>query len=243
MINEPSAISLEGPRRNLGVVLLHSYTGSSRDMKYVAPAINAAGYPVFAPVLRGHRERTFYGPLLGGNPDDWWEDVQAAVRRMHRQTAQVAVFGLSLGGVLAMRAITDLSHVVAGGVMAAPILDGSPVFAGTVAGYFDYVERFTGVTVNRKAMVPAVAQQKNAIRHFAHGVIRKMPALTKPVFIAQGGSDNIIDPHTAERTRDVLVSSRVDFHWYPEAGHILTADPVHPQLEKDLIAFLQTIEP
>ena len=86
MINEPSAISLEGPRRNLGVVLLHSYTGSSRDMKYVAPAINAAGYPVFAPVLRGHRERTFYGPLLGGNPDDWWEDVQAAVRRMHRAT-------------------------------------------------------------------------------------------------------------------------------------------------------------
>lgn len=243
MISVPSPLELSGSRRDVGVVLLHSYTGSARDMKFVGPALNAAGYSVFAPILRGHRERTYYGPLLGGNPDDWWQDVQAAVCRMHRQTAQVAVFGLSLGGVLAMRAICELPEVCGGGVMAAPIVDGSPVFADTVAGYFDYVQRFTGVTIDRPALAPAVARQNAAIRHLAHGVLAEMPACTKPVFIAQGGADTVIDPETAHRTQAVLTHAPVSAHWYPDAGHILTADPVWPQLTQDLLTFLQTFAP
>jgi carboxylesterase len=241
LINKPNALELNGTRRDLGVVLLHSFTGSSRDMKLLGPALNAQGFTVFAPVLRGHHDRSFAGPLLGGNPDDWWEDVQAAVTRVHRECAHVAVFGLSLGGVLAMRAIADLPEVAGGGVMAAPILDGSPIFADTVAGYFDYVARYTQQEIDRNALQPAIRQQNKAIRHFAHGVARKMDGITKPVFIAQGGADQVIDPQTAQRTANALSEAQVDYHFYPHAQHILTVDPVHEQLEKDITSFLQTI--
>lgn len=241
LINKPNALELLGTRRDLGVVLLHSFTGSSRDMKLLGPALNQHGFTVYAPVLRGHRDRSYAGPLLGGNPDDWWVDVQAAVKRVHRECTHVAVFGLSLGGVLAMRAIADLPEVAGGGVMAAPILDGSPFFADTVAGYFDYVERFTQQEIDRSALTPAIAQQNAAIRHFAHGVARKMATIDKPVFIAQGGADQVIDPHTAERTATALSNALVDYHFYPHAQHIITVDPVHVQLETDINNFLQTI--
>lgn len=241
MINKPNAFERLGTRHDLGIVLLHSFTGSSRDMKLLGPALNAQGFTVFAPVLRGHHDRSFTGPLLGGNPDDWWADTQAAVARVHRECAHVAVFGLSLGGVLAMRAIADLPVVAGGGVMAAPILDGSPIFADTVAGYFDYVARYTQAEIDRSALTPAIQQQNQAIRHFAHGVARKMTNIKKPVFIAQGGADQVIDPHTARRTAEALSQTRVDYHLYPQAQHILTVDPVHEQLEKDINSFLQTI--
>lgn len=234
MIRIPHAVEYDGDHTRLGVVLLHSYTGSSRDMKFLAPALNAAGYGVYVPVLRGHHDRTAYGPLLGGNPDDWWVDTQAAVTRMHREYPRVAVFGLSLGGVLALRAVAELDAVVAGGVMAAPIWQGSPYFTRTVHGYFDYVQHFTGVKADKAAMAGAIDDQRAAIRHLAHGVMRDAADIVKPVFIAQGGKDSVIDPETARQTRANLVNADTDFHWYPNADHILTVDPVHPQLEADI---------
>lgn len=242
MMRIPEAQELNGPDKSLGVVLLHSFTGSSRDMKFLAPALNAAGYSVYVPILRGHHDRSFGGPLLGGNPQDWWTDTQAAVRRMHRSTARVAVFGLSLGGILAMRAIEDLPAVVAGGVMAAPIMDGSPFFTRTVQRYFDYVQHFTGAQTDREAMQPAIDQQNAAIREFARGVASQIGAVRKPVFIAQGGADSVIDAATARRTRAGLVHAAVDFHWYPHADHILTVDPVHKQMESDIVSFLAQVE-
>jgi carboxylesterase len=211
-------------------------------MKFLAPALNAAGYGVYVPVLRGHHDRTVAGPLLGGNPDDWWQDSQAAVARMHRSYPRVAVFGLSLGGVLAMRAIAEIDAVAAGGVMAAPIWSGSPYFTRTVHGYFDYVQHFTGVQADKTALAPAIDQQRVAIRHLAHGVMRDAPDIHKPVFIAQGGRDSVIDPNTARQTQANLVNAATDFHWYPEADHIITVDPVHPQLEADMIAFLNGVQ-
>lgn len=243
MINRPEPLVLTGTRRDLGIVLLHSFTGSSRDMKFVGPALNEAGYSVLAPILRGHQARSYSGPLLDGNPDDWWQDVQAAVARMQQETTHVAVFGLSLGGILTMRAICDLPAVTCGGVMATPIIDGSPVFAETVQGYFDYVYRFTHVAVDRQAFGPAIAQQNQAIRHFAHGLTEPMAACRKPVFIAQGGQDDVIDPATAKRTRAALPLASGHDRYYPEAGHILTADPVWPQLTQDILLFLQTFAP
>ncbi|WP_155286181.1 alpha/beta hydrolase [Lacticaseibacillus zhaodongensis] len=238
MMRIPQAEELVGTNKNLGVVLLHSFTGSSRDMKFLAPALNAAGYGVYAPILRGHHDRSFGGPLLGGNPQDWWVDTQAAVRRMHRSYAHVAVFGLSLGGILAMRAIEELPAVVAGGVMASPIMDGSPFFTRTVQRYFDYVQHFTGAQTDRMALQPAIDQQNAAIRDFARGVAAKIDTVRKPVFIAQGGADSVIDCQTAKRTRAGLVNASVDFHWYPHADHILTVDPVHEQMEDDICSFL-----
>lgn len=241
MIRIPSAVEYDGDHSRPGIVLLHSFTGSSRDMKFLAPALNAAGYGVYVPILRGHHDRTVAGPLLGGNPDDWWQDVQAAVTRMRRTYPSVAVFGLSLGGVLAMRAIAELPDVVAGGVMAAPIWQGSPYFTRTVHGYFDYVQYYTGVKADKAALAPAIEEQRGAIRHLAHGVMRDAPTVTKPVFIAQGGKDSVINPETARQTQTHLQNAPTDFHWYPDADHILTVDPAHKQLEADMIAFLNRL--
>ncbi len=241
MIRIPHALEYDGDHGRVGVVLLHSYTGSSRDMKLLAPALNAAGYGVYVPVLRGHHDRTMTGPLLGGNPDDWWADTQAAVARMYRSYPRVAVFGLSLGGVLALRAISELDAVAGGGVMASPIWEGSPYFTRTVHNYFDYVQHFTGATIDKDAMAPAIEGQRAAIRHFAHGVMREADTIRKPIFIAQGGQDSVINPETALTTRDGLPNAALSFHWYPSADHIITVDPVHEQLEQDMIAFLRTL--
>ena len=66
--------------------------------------------------------------------------------------------------------------------------------------------------------------------------------LSKNVFIAQGGQDEMIDPHQAGKYRDALVQANVDFHWYDDAPHVITTGQIGKQLQIDLLSFLSTLE-
>ncbi|WP_255601724.1 MULTISPECIES: carboxylesterase [Lysinibacillus] len=64
-------IYLQGNEHAL--LLLHSFTSHTRDMKKVATALHNQGYTCYAPLYRGHG--THPEQLLHYQVDDWWQDV------------------------------------------------------------------------------------------------------------------------------------------------------------------------
>ena len=238
IFREPQPFEYEGT--DTGVVLLHAYTGSPNDMNFMGRALQRAGYGVCAPLFTGHGTIEPMDILTKGNPDIWWAEASAAVSHMTAKYDRVFVFGLSLGGIFAMKALEILPGVTAGGVFSSPILPGKHHLVPGFLKYAQYMNRLAGVPDESTQILAYLPGQLAAIDNFATGVAADLYLVNKPIFIGQAGADELVDGQLAYQLRDALINApQVDFHWYDNAKHVITVNSAHHALQQDVIAFMQ----
>ncbi|MDN4554809.1 alpha/beta hydrolase [Lacticaseibacillus paracasei] len=238
IFREPQPFEYEGT--DTGVVLLHAYTGSPNDMNFMGRALQRAGYGVYAPLFTGHGTIEPMDILTKGNPDIWWAEASAAVSHMTAKYDRVFVFGLSLGGIFAMKALEILPGVTAGGVFSSPILPGKHHLVPGFLKYAQYMNRLAGVSDESTQILAYLPGQLAAIDNFATGVAADLYLVNKPIFIGQAGADELVDGQLAYQLRDALINApQVDFHWYDNAKHVITVNSAHHALQQDVIAFMQ----
>ncbi|EPC56156.1 esterase [Lacticaseibacillus paracasei subsp. paracasei Lpp123] len=199
-----------------------------------------AGYGVYAPLFTGHGTIEPMDILTKGNPDIWWAEASAAVSHMTAKYDRVFVFGLSLGGIFAMKALEILPGVTAGGVFSSPILPGKHHLVPGFLKYAQYMNRLAGVPDESTQILAYLPGQLAAIDNFATGVAADLYLVNKPIFIGQAGADELVDGQLAYQLRDALINApQVDFHWYDNAKHVITVNSAHHALQQDVIAFMQ----
>lgn len=96
-----------------GVLLCHGFTGSPASLRPWAQALAEAGLTVRLPRLPGHGSTIEAANRVGWT--DWFDCVDREFTRLTARCEQVFVFGLSMGGGLALR----LAEVHHGGIPAA----------------------------------------------------------------------------------------------------------------------------
>ena len=116
-VKSPQSIYLKGHRQQ-AVLLLHSFTGTVRDVKHLAQQLNEEGFTCYVPSYPGHglplKEFTQH------NINDWWEQVTAAYQFLRNEGySRINVTGVSLGGLFTLRLAEhfDLERIA---VMSAP---------------------------------------------------------------------------------------------------------------------------
>jgi len=82
------------------ILLLHGYTGTPYDMRYLAERLSRQDYTVFAPRLPGHG--TNRKDFFQTDGDDWLREAVDGYLRLLQLGKPVYVCGLSMGGVLAL---------------------------------------------------------------------------------------------------------------------------------------------
>jgi carboxylesterase len=108
-----------GAGQSVGIVLVHGFTGTPYEVRYLGERLARDGFTVRAPLLPGHGvtvealDRTTWR--------DWADAVEAAADELGRRCAQVAVVGQSLGGLLALHLGSRRRDLVAIGSLAAPL--------------------------------------------------------------------------------------------------------------------------
>lgn len=96
--NEAREEFLEGS--NIGVLVIHGFTGSTQSMRLVAYQLNKWGYTVSLPRLKGHG--TTPADMENYTYRDWIESVTTAYQELANKVKDVFVLGLSIGGTLAL---------------------------------------------------------------------------------------------------------------------------------------------
>lgn len=108
-----------GLAHGVGIVLVHGFTGTPFEVRYLGEQLAREGFAVRAPLLPGHGatieelDRTTWR--------DWADAVERAVDALRGRCAQVAVIGQSLGGLLALHLGSRRTDLVAVGSLAAPL--------------------------------------------------------------------------------------------------------------------------
>lgn len=227
------------------VLLLHGFTGSSADVRMLGRFLEKKGYTTLAPHYKGHGVEP--EELITTSPADWWLDVQHAYQQLKDAGYQeIAVAGLSLGGVMALNIAAN--YPVKGIVtMCAPMTMRTTdvMFEGVLKYARDY-KKFEGkepaqieaeVTQIAEKGMPSLSQ----LRDFIAQTRKEVDMIYAPIFVAQATQDEVIDTESATIIYNEIESLEKQIKWYENSKHVITLDQEKDQLHEDIYRFLESL--
>lgn len=236
----------EGNRDKFAVVLFHSFSSNPVDMIGIGRSLAKDGYTVYAPMLTGHGQ-SLDKVLI--KPEIWLDDGRKAIEFMNEKGHKtVTCFGLSLGGLISFKMLMESNQVLGGGSICSPLLPG--YVSNTAKDFWQrYVheKRKIGWSENQILESQQEIDQKisgllQGLEEIKEAMYPQWGKISKPVLIAQGGDDPVIDPQQAVEVRNLLVNSLVQFHWFEDGGHQLSVGKYRKPLYEVMADYLSTLD-
>lgn len=229
-----------------GILLLHAYSGSSNDVRMLSRILEKNDYTVSAPILTGHGT---FEPLdiLAASVEDWRQDARQAFLQLRKECEEVAIFGLSMGGILAMDLLEEEHpESIGGGLFCSPLFKTENQVPENFFRYAEQVYQTVGLDPVLQAeklgqIRELVGGQLQAIEALGEQVAKRLSLLQVPIYLAQGGKDEMIAATTVYQTLKALPQTDVSLHWFAESGHVITVDPVHKQFEATVLNFIENL--
>ena len=234
----------EAADKKIGVILLHAYTGTPNDMNFLARRLNEAGCNVLCPLFKGHGTDDVQD-IFRATTDDWWQQTQEIISWAQGQSYQdLFIFGLSLGGMFATRALMEYQEVfTGGGVFNSPVMATSKIdVRATFMEYAQYVYKRAGkldqFAADQAKIEAGYDQQVAQIEAFRRQALDLYIDYTKPFYICQSGSDELIDEQEAFDLKNELSNAQVSFHYFPDNTHVITVNKDREAFEASVVDFI-----
>ncbi|SLM86396.1 MULTISPECIES: alpha/beta fold hydrolase [Vagococcus] len=230
------------------ILLLHAYTGSPNDVRMLARKLERAGYTVLAPLFSGHGTNDPMN-ILNITPQTWYEDGKKALYQLKNDGfEEIAVFGLSMGGLFAMKLIEDYpEEFVAGGAFCSPLNPGSEqqIYPNFLK-YCEFMYKKTSTSPSElqqklDMIKEPLKNQLQAILEVTSKTSKKLGIIKLPIFLAQSALDEMIDSQGVYEVAKNLKQTSHEIHWYPNSTHVITVSKDRQLFEEDVQAFLNHI--
>ncbi|SHF85988.1 alpha/beta hydrolase [Ornithinibacillus halophilus] len=243
-IKLPKPFTFEaGPR---AVLLLHGFTGHSADVRMLGRFLEKKGYTSHAPIYRGHGLPP--EELIKSNPDQWWEDVQKALNHLKELGyEEIAVAGLSLGGVLGLK-LAYSENIKAIIPMCAPMFfdNETQLTIGFKAfsKEFKQLEGKNDDSINHEVeyLMENSKEMFTQLGKLINEVKSNVDTIYTPTMVVQARNDKMINPKSATYIYENVEADEKSIKWYEESGHVITLDKEKDQLHEDVYEFLESLE-
>lgn len=243
-IKQPEPFTFKAGQR--AVLLLHGFTGHSADVRMLGRFLQSKGYTCHAPIYRGHGRPP--EELIEATPEQWWEDVKQALQHLRDLGhEEIAVAGLSLGGVLSLK--LAYSEPMKGVI---PMC--SPMFfdneSQLTKGFRAFAKEYKQLEGKKEEVVKEEVAKliANSTHMFEElgkliqEVHDHVDHIYTPTYVVQARHDQMINPESANYIYDNVEADEKDIKWYEDSGHVITLDKERNQLEKDIYQFLEKLD-
>ncbi|WP_404454151.1 alpha/beta fold hydrolase [Virgibacillus necropolis] len=243
-IKEPKAFTFEAGER--AVLLLHGFTGHTADVRMLGRYLEKKGYTCHAPIYRGHGKPP--EDLIDATPEQWWEDVRGAYNHLKNLGhTEIAVVGLSLGGVLGLK--LAYSEIVKGVIpMCAPMFfdNETQLTIGfkTFAKEYKQLEGKNNDIIEEEinSLMNQSASMFEQLGQLITDVKGNVDTIYTPAFVVQAEKDEMINTESATYIYENIESDIKDIKWYENSGHVITLDKKKEQLHEDIYDFLEDLD-
>ncbi|MGM7702812.1 alpha/beta hydrolase [Pseudalkalibacillus sp. Hm43] len=240
----PKPFFFEGGDR--AVLLLHGFTGNSADVRMLGRYLQKEGYSCLAPHYKGHGVPP--EELVHTGPDDWWKDVMNAYNELKdKGYEEIAVAGLSLGGVFSLK--LGYTEPIKGIVpMCAPMyIKSEEVMYEGVLEYAREYKNYEGKTDEQieeemEEFKKTPMNTLKALQELISDVRSNIDMIYTPTFVVQARHDEMINTDSANIIHDSIESDQKSLKWYEESGHVITLDKEKEQLHEDVLEFLNSLD-
>jgi carboxylesterase len=244
-----------------GVLLCHGFSGSPASLRPWAQALAEAGLTVRLPRLPGHGSTVEAANRVGWT--DWFDCVDREFTRLAARCEQVFVFGLSMGGGLALR-LAEVHHGGIAGANGGGRTGRAP--AGTVAGLV-LVNPSVVITNRRVLLLPLLrrisasspgisndismgGQDEAALTRVPHEAFASMLAMNKlirrdlakisaPILLYRSVNDHVVGPQSAALIK-AEVRGPYERRDLPRSFHVATLDHEADDIIDGSLAFVRS---
>ena len=243
-ITPPKPFFFEAGKR--AVLLLHGFTGNSSDVRMLGRFLEKNGYTSLAPHYKGHGVPP--EELLETGPTDWWKDVMRAYDRLKAAGYdEIAVCGLSLGGVFSLKLgyTLPIKGIV---TMCSPMtMKTTDIMFEGVLKYAREYKKYEGKTPEQiekevEALSRTPMETLAELREFVYNVRDHVDHIYTPLLVTQGKKDTVIDTNSANIIYEEAESLEKQLNWYDNSGHVITLGPEKEQLHEDILNFLESLD-
>ncbi|OIJ97118.1 alpha/beta hydrolase [Streptomyces colonosanans] len=232
----------------IGVLLCHGFTGSPQSLRPWAEYLAKHGLTVSLPLLPGHGTRWEDMQITGWQ--DWYAEVDRELRALRDRCAQVFVFGLSMGGALALRLAAKHGEAVNGLVVVNP---GNKVH-GVAARALPVARHFVRSV---KGIVSDIAKEDSeevgydriplhaahSLRNFFQLVDGDLPQVTQPLLLLHSPQDHVVPPADSARVLSRVSSTDVTEILLEQSYHVATLDHDADRIFDESYAFIGRLAP
>lgn len=243
-IKQPQPFTFEGGKR--AVLLLHGFTGHTADVRMMGRFLEKKGYTCHAPIYRGHGAPP--EELIETDANQWWEDVQAAMDHLKESGYdEIAVAGLSLGGVLGLK-LAYSQPVKAVITMCSPMFFDNE--SQLTVGFRTFSKEYKQLEGKSKEVIEeevnSLMKQSDSmftsLGNLITEVKNQVDHIYAPVLVVQARKDQMINMDSADYIYEHAESDLKDIKWYEESGHVITVGPEKEQLHQDVYNFLESLD-
>ncbi|MFJ6717279.1 MULTISPECIES: carboxylesterase [unclassified Streptomyces] len=227
----------------VGVLLCHGFTGSPQSLRPWAEYLAERGLTVSLPLLPGHGTRWQDMQLTGWQ--DWYAEVDRALRELLERCEQVFVFGLSMGGALSLRLAAKHGEAISGLVLVNPAnkVHDPLAFALPVAQHFIRSAPGIASDIAKPGSVEVgydrvPTRAAHSVRRFFRLVDAELPQVTQPVLLLHSPQDHVVPPADSARILARISSTDVTETLLEQSYHVATLDHDAERIFADSYAFV-----
>lgn len=231
---------------DVGVLVLHGFTGNPVSLRPLAEAMARAGYAVELPRLPGHG--TSWQDLQARTWPEWADEAGAALDRLRGRTRAVVVAGLSMGGTLALHLAQARPADIAGLAVINPLLHSSdlrllalPVLKllmPSTPGIGNDIAKPGG---DEKPYDRIPLRALHSFRQLQARVQDRLPAITAPTIIFSSRTDHVVEPENSTTVYERIRSTDRELVRLERSYHVATLDYDAELIEERTAAFVARV--
>ncbi len=243
----PTAEPFYFPGGPTACLLVHGFTGTPKEMRWMGEYLARRGYTVLGVRLAGHATQP--ADIVRTRWPDWLASVEDGYHLLRGSSEHVFVCGLSMGGIISL---LFASHFPVAGAIALStpyalpddwrlrfikllywlvphVPKGPPDWRNpeAVRDHIDYPDYPTRAILELKDLL--VQMQ------------RALPSVSTPVLLVQSRQDGSVAPESMQRIYDCLGTSDKQMLWVENSGHVITREPDRQQVFEAVEAFIQRV--
>ena len=214
---------------DVGVLVLHGFTGSPMAVTPWGESLSAQGWSVSVPLLPGHGTR--WQDMNNVTWVDWYDEANRALTELRSQCSRAFVMGLSMGGSLTLRLAEERGADISGIVLVNPAVHSERPDRFLLPFIQAFVPSFPGIS-NDIAMP---GQDEGAYDRMplkaAHSLTKLWSAVkadigrvTQPVLLFRSAQDHVVEASNSAWILANVSSADVTEVTLERSFHVATLD-------------------
>lgn len=242
---------------DVGVLVVHGFTGNPSSMRPLAERLAEAGFAVQLPRLPGHG--TSWRRLQRTRWPDWVREARAALTILRAHTERQLVVGLSMGATIALHLLETettrssseavaTKESLAGGVLVNPSVDPADPRLKALPVVKWLVPSLRGLgndiakpdadeqpyeRVPLKALASLVELQRSVREH--------LDAVHQPLLVFTSAQDHVVDPAESRLVVERVASTDVTHVTLERSYHVATLDYDADEIAERTIRFAHRV--
>lgn len=242
----PGAEPWSADGNEIGVLLIHGFTGSPASMKPWGRDLAEEGWTVRVPRLPGHGTKWQDANLTTWH--DWYAEAERNLLDLQSRCRTVFVMGLSMGGSLALRMAELHDDDIAGIVLVNPAVHTErwdrhllPVLQRVVGSFPGISNDIAKPDQDEIAYDKIPLKAAYSLSELWRVTKADLGQVTQPVLLLHSAVDHVVEPSNSEFILAHISSADATEVVLQDSFHVATLDHDAPIIVRDSIAFVRRL--